>query len=210
MFLACTTVWAQDVVRDSVAVADTADTEENVIGVKPRHTKRQKHEANVLGAPVYYNINGQERGGERTTATYRRPRHHYLNQLSNRYCSTFFEGEVLFGASNLAIGANLSVLPERWGGYGSMLFGGRTNYFSVGPALRLSGYESVLDWHLYGGAVFTERHIGGEVGLRMASPRHKGRFCWMSTSLGLAVVDGDTYMTFGLSMAMTGLVLLAL
>ena len=49
------TVWAQDVVRDSVAVTadtvdvddnDTIDDEENVIGAKPQ-PKSEKKEANV-------------------------------------------------------------------------------------------------------------------------------------------------------------------
>ena len=89
LLMAWGTVWAQDVVRDSVAAStDTIDNEENVIGAKPR-PKGEKKEANVLGAPVYYDQNGNVKGSGENSEVYRRPKHHYLNNLSSRYCSLF-------------------------------------------------------------------------------------------------------------------------
>lgn len=200
---------AQDVVRDSTAVADTADTEENVIGATPTPRKYKSKSGNVLGAPVYYDLNGNRIGDGLPSADstvgqqiYRRPKHHYLNNLDDRYSTFFFEGEVLVGSSSMGLGANLTILPERWGGYGSVVFGMNEGYFSVGPVLRLSGYDSWLDWQLYGGLVLGDRHLGAEGGLRVAAPKRNGELCWTSMSLGFATLNGDVYMTMGFSLDM--------
>ena len=199
LLLACGSVWAQDVVRDSVAAtaADTADNEENVIGAKPT-PRSSRREANVLGAPVYYNQNGSLRCGD-TAMPYRRPKHHYLNNLEERYHSIFAEGEVLRGNSDYAFGLNFTYLPKRWGAYGSVLLGARHDYLSVGPALRLSDYDSYLDWQLYGGIMFGGRSTGAEVGLRIATPQHDGEFCITSASMGMAIVGNHAFVTFGAS-----------
>ncbi len=202
MLLACGTVWAQDVVRDSVpaAVADTADSEENVIGAKPAAKPAgTRREANVLGAPVYYDQNGNVRGSANPSAVYHRPKHHYFNNLDDRFCSFFAEGEVLNGNSDYALGVNFTYLPKRWGAYGSVLFGVKHDYLSVGPVLRLSGYDSVLDWQLYGGVMFGGRSAGGEVGIRMAAPQHESEFGFLSASMGVAVVGSHAFVTFGAS-----------
>lgn len=203
LLLACGTVWAQDVVRDSVpaAVADSADNEENVIGAKPTHTISRR-EANVLGAPVYYNPNGSVRGGGDTSAFYHRPKHHYRNNLEERYSSIFAEGEVLRGTNDYAFGLNFTYLPKRWGAYGSVLFGVKHDYLSVGPALRLSDYDSYLDWQLYGGIMLGGRSAGAEVGLRMATPQHDSEFCITSASMGIAIVGSHAFVTFGASVGL--------
>lgn len=194
-------VWAQDVVRDSVpAAADSAGTEENVIGTKPSvKTAVNRKEANILGAPVYYDANGNVCGSDNTSSVYHRPKHHYLNNLDDRYCTFFAEGEVLNGGSDLAFGLNFTYLPERLGAYGSLMAGINRNYLSVGPALRLSGYESTLDWHLYGGLMFAGRSVGGEVGLRVAVPYRRSEFCFWSASMGCAIVGRHAFMTVGAS-----------
>lgn len=194
--------WAQDVVRDSVpaAVADSADAEENVIGAKPAvRPVATRREANVLGAPVYYNVNGSVRGSGDTSAIYRRPKHHYLNNLDDRYCSFFAEGEALTGASDLAYGLNFTYLPKRWGAYGSLLIGLNHDYLSAGPVLRLSDYESMFDWQLYGGVMFSGRSVGGEVGVRIAVPQRSSEFCLTSVSMGCAIVGSHAFVTVGAS-----------
>lgn len=208
LMLASVTVWAQDVVRDSVPANADADTaEENVIGgrvVKYHQSKEQ----NVLGAPIYYDRYGNERGAKRPADNqYRRPERHYLNSLRNSYNSFFFEMEGLFGYSDLAWGANFTYLPNRWGVYGSALFGIHHDYLSVGPALRLSSSEGGVDWHLYSG-LMVGRHVGGEIGFRCAAPRSGGGFCWTSASLGMAVVNGRSFVTCGMSLELSALLTL--
>lgn len=175
--------------------------EENVIGSN-RQAKVSKAEANVLGMPVYYDTLGNVINGSQPSVSggiYHRPRHHYLNSLHDRYCAFFGEGEVLLGASDIAGGLHLAYIPRRWGCYTSLLYGIRQDYLSVGPALRLSNYDSSLDWQLYGGIVAGGRHIGAEAGIRVALPQRDSDFCWTSASMGMGVINGDTFFTIGLS-----------
>lgn len=211
------TVWAQDVVRDSAAVAadtvevddnDTIDDEENVIGAK-RQTKGVKKEANVLGAPVYYETNGSVRGSGKTSEAYRRPEHHYYNNLSRRYCSFFVEGTLITGRHDIGLGGNFTYLPKRWGFYATANAGKRHTYLSGGAALRLSGYDSSLDWQLYFGVGGGGRHLGGEAGVRVALPKRNGKFCWSSASLGYANYGGNGYLIGGLSLDLVGIMALS-
>lgn len=153
---------------------------------------------NVLGSPVYYDTLGNVRGETPQNGTARLPKHHYLNRLSNDYCSLFLEMDGWFGG-DIALGGSFTWLPERWGFYGKGLAGAKSNYFAAGPALRLSGYGGGLDWQLYGGVVISSR-LGGELGLRMALPKRSGSFCWESLSLGVAQVGRRTFFTCGMSL----------
>jgi hypothetical protein len=217
LFLSCATVWAQDVVRDSVppVPADSTygnigvdTTEENVIGAKPtKHERQQRREANILGTPVYYDANGNVRGSANTSSVYHRPKHHYLNNLSDRFCSIFAEGKILNGSYNDALGLSFTYLPERWGGYGSLMIGtDYRQYVSLGPALRLSDYDSSIDWQLFGGFITNFHTAGAEVGLRMATAQHHSEFCWTSASMGVAIVGEKPYLTFGASFDIIALV----
>ena len=209
ILLSCSAVWAQDVVRDSVLakpVADSADVEENVIGAKPsQHVKQQPREANVLGAPVYYDTNGNIRGSKNPSPYYQRPKHHYLNNLEERFCSFFAEGKWFHGGEDWGIGLNLTYLPERWGGYCSLMTG-HANYVSAGPTLRLSDYESTLDWQLYGGLMSDYHSVGAEVGLRIAAPQYTSNFCWTSATIGAAILGDRPFFTFGASFGIIGAV----
>ena len=221
LLLVGSTVWAQDVVRDTVTKVtpvatvdtidaddtldvddnDTIDDEENVIGAKPRpKTNSEKKEANVLGAPVYYDLYGNVQGSGNGSTVYHRPEHHYLNNLDSRYCNIFVEGTLLAGSHDVAIGGSFTWLRKRWGFYGSVLGGKHHTYMSLGVALRLSGYQSSYDWQLYGGLGGGGRHLGGEIGVRMALPKRSGEFCWTSVSLGYANYCGYGFMTAGLSL----------
>ncbi len=224
-------LWGQVVVPDSTGRAipadsiavdeDDDDDEPNVIGARPQ-PRQTKGEANVLGSPIYYDLDGNAIGGndrratasprhhrQRPSGTYRMPEHHYLNNVGRNFNSYFFEVETLIGINDLALGANFTYLPERWGLYGSALGGNRRNYFSLGPALRLSGRDSRLDFQLYGGAVFGHR-AGGEVGLRLAGPSRNSEFCWASASMGLMFLGNDTYLTIGLSLEVAAISALTL
>lgn len=155
---------------------------------------------NVLGAPVYYdtlgNVIGKTQPGDTIAHL---PKHHYFNRLSNEFNAFFFEMEGLFGNNDIALGANFTYLPERWGIYGSLLGGINHGYVSVGPALRLSDNGGLLDWHLYGG-VMLSNHLGGELGFRVALPKRDGRFCWESVSIGGGVIGRHPFFTCGLSL----------
>lgn len=216
------TVWAQDVVRDSVAATpdsasikanaavdaddDESDDGENVIGANAQPKKKGgKREANVLGAPVYYDANGDVVGSGKSSDTYHRPKHHYLNDLGRRFCSVFLEGELLAGRHDVGLGGNITYLPKRWGFYASALGGSRHTYLTAGAALRLSHPSAGLDWQLYCGVGGGGRHLGGEIGVRMALPKRNGKFCWTSASLGYANFGGYGFFTAGLSLDMMGL-----
>lgn len=217
----CGTLCAQDVVRDSVAATtdtlgikdnaaideddDDNDDEENVIGAKEQPKKRGKKEANVLGAPVYYDAYGNVVGSGETSDIYHRPKHHYLNDVGRRFCSVFLEGELLAGRHDVAFGGNITYLPKRWGFYVSALGGLHHSYLTLGAALRLSSPSASLDWQLYGGVGGGGRHLGGEVGIRMALPKRSGKFCWTSVSMGYANFGGYGFITAGLSLDMIGL-----
>ena len=212
LLLATGTLWAQDVVRDSVPPAadsiavdiddnDTVDDEENVIGVRRQPRSKEQREANILGAPVYYDSYGNVIGSGETSEVYHRPKHHYLNNLNDRFCNFFLEGELLTGRHDHAVGASFTYLPKRWGFYGSALVGTHHTYLSMGAALRLSDYDTGLDWQIYAGLGGGGRHLGGEAGVRVAPPKyHGGEFCWTSLSLGLANYGGYSFLTFGASL----------
>ena len=206
LLLACGTAWAQEVVTDSTMVADT-----NVIGGRVQRIGVQR-EQNVLGAPVYYNLDGSlrtpgHRGNPR--GEYVRPQHHWRNTLDSRYCSYFCELEGMLGTGDLAIGLNFTYLPNRWGVYGSLLTGLAHDYASLGTALRLVDYDSPCDWHLYGGLTVGDG-IGGEVGMRIAAPKQDGNFGWCTGSMGMVFMDGEAYITFGMSLDIAALTTLSL
>lgn len=219
LLLAAILVWcvgavAQNTVGDSLvapkatpqAVADTADEddEENVIGGRVAKS-RYSGEANVLGAPVYYDSLGNVIGGSpdvQRRGVHRLPAHHYLNSLENNYCSFFCEGEFLVAPRDVAAGINFTYLPKRWGAYASLLGGVRHSYLSVGPSLRLLDASSSVDWQLYGGLMFGGYRVGAEVGTRFALPRRESSFCWTSASVGVGIINGDSFFTLGISFSL--------
>ena len=211
MLLSCGGVWAQDTLRTATA-ADSDAAEENVIGGRPQRTNVQR-ESNVLGAPVYYNLDGSLRTSDNRHGNprgeYVRPRHHWRNTLDSRFCTYFCEAESMLGPSDLAIGLNFAYLPDRWGIYGSLLTGINHDYASLGPVLRVSSFDDFCDWHLYGG-LLVGHSIGGEVGMRIAAPRDHGSFGWCSGSMGMAFIDGKSFVTIGLSLDITAIAALCL
>ena len=203
--------WAQAPVNDSVP-AIGSDGEENVIGGRVLRSN-QSHEVNIIGAPVYYNRDGSvrakgvRRGNFKPDQGYQRPRHHYKNTLRNSFSSFFAEVEGMAGDGDMALGFNFTYLPNRWGAYASAMYGIHDNYVSVGPAVRLSDYDSEFDWHLYTGVMFGHL-VGGEIVIRVAAPKRYSDFCWTSASIGIAIENGRSFATLGLSLELAAIVAL--
>ncbi len=239
MLLFAATGWSQDVQRDSLPLPatlpaadsvdtldeDDADDEPNVIGARPS-PKQNPAEENLIGAPVYYDRNGNIVGAEKQHQGYKRPKHHYRNNVGLNFNSFFVETEALIG-HNSAIGISFTYLPQRIGVYGKVFLSKGNEYYNLGAAARLSGVDSRWDWHLYGGIILNNGfatpskintttdfsrhlHIGGEIGFRMASPSKRGEFCWTSVSMGLATVNGYSYLTVGLSLEIAAITALSL
>jgi len=205
MALAWVSAQGQDVVRDTV-VADTAAEEENVIGgrVSP-HARPASEEPNIIGMPVYYDLNGNVVGsGQPAHTGYRMPKHHYHNNLGLHYSSVFLECLGMFGP-NPGVGLSLAYVPQRWGFYASGLVGKHRNHMAVGPVLRVTDAEASTDMQLYGGLVFNRR-LGGEVGVRLAATRRNSDFSWLSGSMGVGYLNGHTFVTLGLSLEITAAV----
>ena len=215
--LAGGSLWAQDVVRhvnqatpdsipatvvpaDSIAVDDD-DDEPNVIGARPT-PRREKGEDNILGAPIYYDADGNAIGtGEPATRAVLLPHGDAaLNPVEiDRFNHFFLEAELISTFQNAALGFNFTYLPKRVGVYGSALFGRGTQYYSLGAALRLADRATSLDLQLYGGATW-HRTLGAEAGLRIAETARSGRFAWRSASIGWANYNGNNYLITGLSL----------
>lgn len=223
--LAWGTLWAQDVVRDSTKATiisadsiavDDDDDEPNVIGAKPMPHKI-KGEANILGAPIYYDNEGYAIGTEDTASRAVQLPHGDEVMYSvepeekNVFNHFFLEGECISTFRSIAVGLNFTYLPRRVGVYGSVLFGqNRKPYFSLGGALRLATPTLWLDIHLYGGATW-HTSIGAEAGIRFAeTARDNGRFAWRSASIGWANYSGHNYLTIGLSVELSALIGLAI
>ena len=222
LLLAAILVWcagavAQNTVGDSLvapkaptaAAADTTDEddEENVIGGRVAKS-RYSGEANVLGAPIYYDSLGNVIGGNpevQHRGVHNLPSRHYLNSLENNYCSFFLEAQFLIAPRDVAAGVNFAYLPERWGAYATLMAGINHTYLSVGPSVRLLDASSSVDWQLYGGLMLGGQHAGAELGTRVALPRRESSFCWTSASMGLGVINGDTYFTMGISFSLVAL-----
>ncbi|MCR5445718.1 MAG: hypothetical protein K6E96_08625 [Bacteroidales bacterium] len=188
------TVWAQ---TDSVAVG-------RVLGDEPQ--VRRSHERNVLGAPVYYDTLGNVIGrGAPADSFYHRPKHHFRNRLEDDFCSVFLEGQTKLGR-DIALGAQLAWVPQRWGIYGSGCISRYNCDFSVGPVWRMSDCGNWIDWQLYGGLAFSYLSVGAEMGVRMASPKLWGDFCWTSFSLTVGRIHQTNYVALGLSLTLTSIV----
>ena len=183
---------AQTVVTDSTGNG-------RVLGDSPR--RHRSSERNVLGTPVYYDTLGNVLGAaQESDSFYYRPKHHFLNRLEDEFSSTFFEISSLISSNDMALGVHFAYVPKRWGIYASGYAGWNHDYLTLGPVLRVSDCGDLLDWQLYGGLTFS-RHLGTEMGFRLAST-HSDGFCWSSVSMGLGAVNRHTYFTMGLSLAL--------
>ena len=166
----------------------------------------QRPERNLIGMPVYYdtlgNIIGQDAPKD---SLYHRPKHHFHNRLENEFCSVFLEGQTRL-ERNMSLGAQMAWVPQRWGIYGSGCISRDRCNFSVGPVLRLSDCGDWIDWQLYGGLSSSFLALGAEMGVRVASPKLWGDFCWTSFSLTVGHIHETNYVALGFSLTLTSFV----
>ena len=204
--LVCAAVQAQDVVRDTMS-ADTTDEEPNVIGAYPSpQTNQRSQEINIIGSPVYYDLNGNVIGSQKTPQTqYHRPKHHYFNSHSLGFCNTFLELKGMVGREFVA-GLALSYVPGQWGIYSSFVGNNSHRYLSMGPIIRLSNMTSDSDFQIYGGLLFSSS-MGSEIGIRLAENKSGSKFCWLSGTVGMAKIRSNYFLTFGLSLQLSALTL---
>ena len=200
VFMLCCTAWAQ--------VEPAPDSPRPLPGDHPRTA--QKRARNVLGAPVYYDTLGNVLGqAAPADSFYHRPKHHFRNRLEDEFCSFFLEGQLQMGEDDMAVGAQLAYVPQRWGGYLGGNLGVFGNYVKVGPVWRVSDCGSDIDWQLFAGVNLC-RHPGGELGLRMAAPRLWGSFCMTSYSMTFGYANNMCYLSLGFSLTLSTLLALTI
>ena len=193
LLLGCGTAWCQ-----------SADSTGRVLGDNPQ--VRRSREQNVIGAPIYYDTLGNVIGRSAPVDSfYHRPKHHFRNRIEDEFCSVFLEGQTKLG-NDISLGCQVAWVPQRWGIYGSACVNRHMCEFSLGPVYRLSDCGNWIDWQLYGGLSSRFLALGAEVGVRVASPKLWGDFCWTSVSLTVGHVQETTYVALGLSLTLASLV----
>lgn len=155
---------------------------------------------NVIGKTIYYNDSTQYRpwhgyGYDNT--------HYDFDDIFN---TVFLEPSIMFSRDDLAFGFNLAVVPGQWGGYVKGAYSHYADWWSFGPAYRLSNRHQDYDLQLYGGLMIGHtpypNNVGGEIGLRISGDR---TFCnsWYSLwsgSIGFSVINQDIFLTIGMSL----------
>lgn len=162
---------------------------------------------NVIGKPIYYSDSTQYRPGH--GMDYDNPPMMFDSHNSKRYyktCNTFFlESSMMFGAYDAAMGVNFSVVPAKWGIYGSALWGYNYDWVKAGGIFRITNLKSPVDWQVYGGLVFGPG-VGADLGFRFSIDNIFGNhnFSWWSATMGVSIVGGSAFMTCGFSIALSG------
>lgn len=204
--------------KDSVTVKDTVvdksaiAVEDSTVNTAPRgreidggHSKKSS-DANIIGSPRYFDGEGDE------SEEYRRPRGGAMRYFGHDFCSVFGETMFMTGFHDSGLGLQLAYVPEKWGGYGTYIYGRHHDWFSLGAVWRLSEPWSNTDFQLYAGANYGHgygygyhRSLGYELGMRLAVTQsvNWGSFCWTSLSLGVMRNAGHSYLTVGLSLDLT-------
>ena len=127
-------------------------------------------------------------------------RRQQMKYFGHDFSSWFVEVKYLYGTRDMAIGLNLSYVPNVVGFYGTFMNGVNAYWGSAGVVYRFSRIESRVDWQAYAGFVAGFGY-GGEVGLRLArvNRRHKA-FSWLSVSVGAAITNYGSFFSCGLSL----------
>ena len=181
--LFCTAVYAQ---TDSIATSNTkADT-------APSQSEASRHIVSVGERPLADSIPFEE---ARTLS-----RRQQMKYFGHDFSSWFLEVKYLYGTRDLAIGLNLSYVPNTLGVYGTFMNGINAYWGSAGVVYRFSRIESRFDFQAYAGLVAGYGY-GAEVGMRLARVnRHHKTFSWMSVSLGVALTNYGSFVSCGLSL----------
>jgi hypothetical protein len=124
-----------------------------------------------------------------------------MKYFGHDFSRWFCEVQYLYGRQDVAIGLNLTFLPETWGGYISGYYGVNANWFMLGAVHRFSSIHNRLDFQVYAGLAFGYG-CGAEAGIRLsvANPRKRCKFSWLSVSMGGVVTNDGSFVTCGLSL----------
>lgn len=177
-----------------IAIDDTTAASDNIY--HPMDATSTQHDDEVVG------YSSDMRFEQNVPLANRHTVNNSVRFHSRSYSKFFLELEGLYGFDDVALGANFSYVPRRWGCYGSFLVGSWSYWGSAGAVLRPVIEPSELDWQLYAGPAFGFDCIGLEVGTRLALGRDAGSdFSWLSGSVGMIrLIDGSRYYTIGLSL----------
>lgn len=123
------------------------------------------------------------------------------------YSKFFVEALFAIGMEDAGLGANITILPNHWGGYGSIYFMEQRTALSLGAAYRPVTTTSFLDWQLYTGAVINNG-LGFEFGTRFSTNAeiNKGSYACWSCSIGRMYINGCRFTTVGLSVSIASLI----
>ena len=127
-------------------------------------------------------------------------RQQQMRYFGHDFSSWFVEVKYLYGAYDMAIGLNLSYVPNIVGFYGTFMNGVNAYWGSAGVVYRFSRIDSRVDCQAYAGFVAGFGY-GAEVGMRLArvNRRHKA-FSWMSVSVGATLTNYGSFFSCGLSL----------
>ena len=127
-------------------------------------------------------------------------RRQQMRYFGHDFSSWFVEVKYLYGTYDMAIGLNLSYVPNIVGFYGTFMNGVNAYWGSAGVVYRFSRIDSRVDCQAYAGFVAGFGY-GAEVGMRLArvNRRHKA-FSWMSVSVGATLTNYGSFFSCGLSL----------
>lgn len=118
------------------------------------------------------------------------------------FCKHFLEYKLGVGNADLAFGFTYCYLPKKWGGYGSLMVGFLSGWFTGGVAYRLSSPKQTCDWQMFGG-IAAGYSAGAELGLRLSSKVNENfgfSLSLLSGSFSVIVIPYGTMCTFGISL----------
>lgn len=127
-------------------------------------------------------------------------RRQQMKYFGHDFSSWFVEVKYLYGTRDMAIGLNLSYVPNIVGVYGTFMNGVNAYWGSAGVVYRFSRIDSRVDCQAYAGFVAGFGY-GAEVGIRLArvNRRHKA-FSWVSVSVGATITNYGSFVNCGLSL----------
>lgn len=137
-----------------------------------------------------------------------------LQTNSNRnddLCHFFLESILGFEQyGSTGYGANFAYVHNWCGGYLSATVYRSHLLYTGGIAVRPLPRMSAFDWQLYGGFAYAnpiDSRIGFEVGTRFAANAYTngGQFAWWSLSVSHVSLNGNSYLTLGLSISLSSI-----
>lgn len=144
----------------------------------------------------------------------------------SQYSCYFLEPLVNLGYSErldnygVGFGLNAAYVPKRWGGYVNGFYS-RYRYtnallvkyqIGMGVVVRPVIEPSSIDWQLFAGPTMGGLNWGYELGTRFSvgSLGNTNKFSWVSCSLSMIQTLDGIFYTMGLSLELSGIILLSL